>query len=31
MNNVFKKQVTKLYHGFLVSIRDYERDNADDR
>tara|TARA_Y100000114_G_C11662026_1_gene279504 strand:- start:513 stop:815 length:303 start_codon:yes stop_codon:yes gene_type:complete len=28
MNNVFKKEVTKLYQGFLVSIRDYERDKA---
>ena len=28
MNNVFKKKVTKLYQGFLVSIRDYERDKA---
>ena len=24
----FKKQVTKLYHCFLVSIRDYEREKA---
>ena len=28
MQNVFKKKVTKLYQGFLVSIRDYERDKA---
>ena len=28
MQNVFRKKVTKLYQGFLVSIRDYERDKA---
>tara|TARA_R100001460_G_scaffold2629_3_gene8416 strand:+ start:4119 stop:4379 length:261 start_codon:yes stop_codon:yes gene_type:complete len=28
MRNVLRKKVTKLYHGFLVSIRDYERDKA---
>ena len=28
MQNVFRKKVTNLYQGFLVSIRDYERDKA---
>lgn len=28
MKNVVKKTVTKLYRGYLVSIRDYERDKA---
>jgi len=28
MKNIVKKKVTKLYQGFLVSIRDYERDKA---
>jgi hypothetical protein len=28
MKNVVKKEVTKLYRGYLVSIRDYERDRA---
>ena len=28
MKNVVKKEVKKLYHGYLVSIRDYELKKA---
>ena len=28
MRNVVKKEVKKLYHGYLVSIRDYELKKA---
>jgi len=30
MRNVVRKKVTKLYHGYLVSIRDYELKKAYD-